>query len=418
MMALLIPLIVFDLAFLPMFHLYGVPFKPSYLLIGFLFLRTILYHPSNIRGLNRDILSLFLLLSVVTLMGSLVMMVFYGGTSLGLSVRNLIIYAIAPMAFVVGTRDTRPWHNYIIVFILAYSGVTLLFSVYYQQLDGVVSFYGLQDQIDSGVYSVRSQGLFANANISALFMTMLFLYFIGGVRHGFIKAGVPTIMAVIAAVLGTIVVLGSRNQFMAATLLTLLLVLPMLASRRRRTTVATIAAAMGLLVIFSSQLGSVAESKLGYDPWAALTRTFGSVADTSHRTNSFLRPIRSLEPALDRWVASPLVGTGFDSTGIEPFGGTSYHNDWFFVLTSSGILGLFIFSAIVFRLTRLDLILLVPFLLPGMTNSFIFAPSHLFLFMLIAGMIWRCKPLSRQSEPETTIVTRDLPPAGQHAYAG
>ena len=412
MVPFLLPLIILDLAFLPMLHLYGIPLKPSYIVIALLFVVTILYHPQSIRGLNREILLGFFLLIGLTIAGVLVVVLFYGASEYSLSLRNIIIYALAPMAFVVGTRDTTRRHNYIIVFILAYAGLSLVFSIYYQQLGWLVAFYGLQDLVGSGVYAIRSQGLFGNANISALFMTMLYLFFIAGVRHGFVKAGIPTLIVVVASVFGTIVILGSRNQFIAVSLLTALLALPMLASRRRRIAAISVAVVVVSLIVFSAQLGRVAGSYVGYDPSAALRHTFGSISDSSDRTNSFLRPVRGLEPALVRWSASPLVGTGFDSADVEHFGSTAYHNDWLVVLVSSGLLGFFILAFIAYRLTRLDLILLIPFLLPGLTNSFLFAPSHLLLYLLLAGMVWQRRRLPYQSELETNIAARGILPVG------
>lgn len=417
-MAILIPLIVLDLVFLPMLHLYGFPFKISYLAIGFIFVDAALYHPNIMRGLNRDVLVLFWVLAVITCVGSAVFLLFYGGISFANSVRNIIVFLMAPMAFIAGSRDPSLKHNYIIFLIFGYAVFTLAFSIYYQQLGWLISFYGLQEQIATGVYSVRSQGLFYNANISALFMTILYIYFIGGVRHGFIRAGVPTIVAVIVAVFGTIVVLGSRNQFIAATLLTLFLVLPMLASSRHRATAIAVTISFGLLVIFSSQLGKIAENYLEYNPTESLKHTFSSIADTSRPTNSFLRPVRYLNPALNRWSASPLVGTGFDAGGGSLFTEPSYHNDWLSVLAASGFLGVLIMVIIAYRLTRLDLILLIPFLLPGMTNSFIFAPSNLLLFMLLAGMIYRRRRANSLAKMETVIVTSDVPVGRQFAHSG
>jgi hypothetical protein len=175
---------------------------------------------------------------------------------------------------------------------------------------------------------------------------------------------------------------------------------------------------MGLLVVFSSQLGNIAGNYLEYNPTKAIQHTFSRIADTSQPKNSFLRPVRYLEPALNRWSASPLVGTGFDSSESELLTGTAYHNDWLAVLSASGFLGVLILAVIAYRLTRLDLILLIPFLLPGMTNSFIFAPSHFLLFMLLAGIMYRRRRAGSLARTETVIVTSDLPVGRQFAHSG
>jgi hypothetical protein len=248
-------------------------------------------------------------------------------------------------------------------------------------------------------------------------MTILFIYFIGGVRHGFIKAGVPTILAVIVAVFATIVVLASRDQFIAASLLTLLLVLPMLASHRHRATAISVTVFMGLLVVASSQLGNIVGNYLEYNPSAVFQNRLSRSLESPASTDGLLRPIRQLDAALARWSASPIVGSGFDIRG-KPFATYSHHNDLLNILTSTGLIGVLILTILVFLLSRLDLILLVPFLFPGLTNSFILAPSNLLLFMLVAGMIYRRRRNHSPVETEAVFAANDLPAGRQHSYAG
>lgn len=64
-----------------------------------------------------------------------------------------------------------------------------------------------------------------------------------------------------------------------------------------------------------------------------------------------------------------------------------YHNDWLTVLASAGAVGLAALALIVWRLFRLEAALVVPFLLPGLTNAFMFAPQHFMLLMVLAGVI-------------------------------
>ena len=414
----LIPLIIFDLAFLPVFHVYGLPFKISYVALGFLFLGHMISGTIATRYLSRDLLVLFALLIMLTSLGTLVFLLGYGGAALGTTIRILIIYVLAPVAFVVGAGDRRRWHGYVVFYILAYAAITLLFSVYYRELEWIARFYGLEERITEGAYAFRSQGLYFNANISALFMTMLFLYFVVGLKYRFVRPTALFTVPVIAAAFATVVVLQSRNQFLAIAVITFLLLRIMWAGSRSRKIATSALISVAALIYFSADLGIVAGDYLTYDPVVRLTRAFSTITDLGNPTESALRPLRSVVPAMARWSASPLVGTGFDISNQEPFGVISFHNDWLSVLTSAGMLGLFVFAVIVYRLARLDLIFLIPFLLPGMTNSFIFAPSHFLLFMLLAGMVWRRTLLASRPALETTVAASDLPPLRQRTHTG
>ena len=173
----MLPVIIFDLAFLPMFHIYGLPVKPSYLLIPLFFVShtNLGFGVLAPRGLGKDLTLLFFLLAAATLLGVAVFEVIYEGSSTGESMRNIIILMMAPLAFMAGARDIRRKHNYLAFYLFGYAAFTLVFSIYYVDLGFIAKFYGLEERIASGVYADRSQGLFLNANVSALFMTLLFL---------------------------------------------------------------------------------------------------------------------------------------------------------------------------------------------------------------------------------------------------
>ena len=416
--SVIFPLLIFDLAFLPMFHLAGLPFKPSYLAIIFLVLFNKRVGTIFARGRRRDFIILFAILGLATLMGSLIYILVYGNSGYEQSLRNILIYLLAPMAFLVGSSDIRTRHGYIVGLLFAYAFLTLTISIFYRQLIWLVDFYNLASDTASGLFAVRSQGLFENANISALFMTIIFMYFIAGIKHGFVHFRPTVIVLAVAAVFMTIIVLQSRNQLMAVYILTLLLLGHLARKRCSRRTVLGLLAGATLVIVISSQLTGLARQYLGYDPVSRLQSGLSRITDVGNSSQSFLRPVQRLDEATSRWLASPLLGTGFDESGNEPFEGTNYHNDWLYVLTASGLVGLAAFAFLVFLLAKIDIIFLVPFLLPGMTNSFIFAPSHLLLFMILAGFVWRRKVMARRQTSEVTVGASDLPALRQLPHTG
>ena len=72
------------------------------------------------------------------------------------------------------------------------------------------------------------------------------------------------------------------------------------------------------------------------------------------------------------------------------------------------MIGLAVLAIIVAFLTRIEIAFVLPFVLPGLTNAFIFAPSHLIMFMIIAGIVWRRKQIAAPSS-EASIARRHLP---------
>ncbi len=101
--------------------------------------------------------------------------------------------------------------------------------------------------------------------------------------------------------------------------------------------------------------------------------------------HSVARPLANWGAAKERWVRSPIVGTGFEeSTDVRT---PQYHNDWLTVLVTSGLIGLAAFAILFVMLFRLDPVLAVPFVLPGMVNAFVYAPQHFMILMLVAGLV-------------------------------
>ena len=93
------------------------------------------------------------------------------------------------------------------------------------------------------------------------------------------------------------------------------------------------------------------------------------------------------EGALDRFLSSPLVGTGFGHASTYPFAQSTifYHNDWARLLVTSGILGLFAMIYLLYRFARpVGWPVLIPWILPGMINSFMLVfPSFLVYWFLL-----------------------------------
>jgi len=114
-----------------------------------------------------------------------------------------------------------------------------------------------------------------------------------------------------------------------------------------------------------------------------------STEDDSTAGNSLaiLRPLLTLETAYARFSFSPLFGSGFNEARVFPFVQSVqfFHNDWFFVLVTSGLVGFGIWLWIIRTFCMpIDWLVLLPFLLAGLTNTFILSiPSVMFYFFMI-----------------------------------
>jgi hypothetical protein len=96
---------------------------------------------------------------------------------------------------------------------------------------------------------------------------------------------------------------------------------------------------------------------------------------------------------------SPLIGSGFDRAERGVFSKESkigYHSDWSYLLVAGGIFAFAFFLMILFKVWRTHPLLVLPFFLPGLTNSFMLAPQFFCLF----GVFWGYLERRRKNEKQ------------------
>ena len=110
------------------------------------------------------------------------------------------------------------------------------------------------------------------------------------------------------------------------------------------------------------------------------------------RNQGVSRPLLMLGNAANRFVYSPFFGSGYTSGHNFPFDHPTenYHNDWFRLIITSGIIGLILMLMIIRRYCLpLGYIVILPFILPGLVNTFLLnIPAVMFYFFMI-GFLYR-----------------------------
>jgi len=117
-----------------------------------------------------------------------------------------------------------------------------------------------------------------------------------------------------------------------------------------------------------------------------------AIASELNKNNSFDGSrIFKIKAALDDFIFSPLFGNGSDRFTGSKLSETAYHNDWSEILVSTGILGILAFIIVVYRVSKLNYILILPFFIPGMTNAFMFTMQIVAFYFLFVGLIYKSK---------------------------
>ena len=101
--------------------------------------------------------------------------------------------------------------------------------------------------------------------------------------------------------------------------------------------------------------------------------------------------IFKVNAAFENFSISPLFGVGSDRSTGDILNRVAYHNDWSEVLVGTGLIGFLFYLLMVYRIFKLEYIFTLPFLIPGLTNAFIFTFQIAAFYFLFVGLILNLK---------------------------
>jgi hypothetical protein len=402
--------VMLDQMLLPMFHAGPVPFKISYVILGFwsVWWLTSRLSVDAPRFADRDFLRFaagMILILAAGLLGQAWLSITMPVESYSETLRISVFYLLTVMAFGLGLHSVRLDLRWLVkVFYLAV-GLNLLFSLIPEQLPNWLAGFYYSDravaqvaqhggELDDVMALDRPRGLFGNPNVSAHLVNLLALFIHLAVRNHLlaIRSIVSaTCIIVLPVVLASL--LATRGEFAVALVLAVLnyRVLGRRISMPVRLPFWVRAIAIASLILVS---GVSVYMFMKDDPRVRrnLDRTllvFGAGEDRIEEMSGATRYLIFMQiDAPERFLRSPLFGTGFEAAPDEAFshGTLYYHNDWARLLVTSGIVG---FIAMLYLLWRfawpLGWPVLIPWVLPGLINSFMLViPAFLSYWFMLA----------------------------------
>lgn len=392
-------ILVVDLLLLPMFHLGGLPIKLTFVVLALWAVSTmsatlIVGHVDPGRN-GRFILIAFPILGIAVagIFGQLYLSMQGDLVDPEEGLRSVLIYVLMILAF--GFGQSVPGFSPKWLLRVLYAAVTanFLFVFAGSDLPWLTNFYYDETVADEILGFARPRGLFGNPNATMLLVNMPLLFAVAATRLGYLK-GVAKwhYVLIVVLALSLAFVLGSRSEFVSTTILGMALMFS--PSFRRVTKIRG-----SVIVILGSLIALSALIQLRDSSYSFVDQTLSRFEDTNlfdveHATTAnILRPLITWDMFRDRFVVSPLFGTGFSMIEQPPFEKSPvyFHNDWFRILATSGILGgLFALFLAIQIAKRLGWVLLLPYFLPGLTNTFILnIPAVMFYFFMVGVLMER-----------------------------
>jgi O-antigen ligase len=125
------------------------------------------------------------------------------------------------------------------------------------------------------------------------------------------------------------------------------------------------------------------------------TKTSDEFLTTDVDDHGLKRPLILWNTAKVRIAESPIFGSGYNAvSGSNTFpydySPRYYHNDWLRLVVTSGLIGVFLFLFLIRNhILIYDILLISPFVLPALTNTFLLSiPSVMFYFFML-GILYK-----------------------------
>jgi hypothetical protein len=389
--SILFYIVIIDFSLFPMFHAFGLPYKPGLLIVGIAALFKWYRKPCRL------LFFYFFGLILACWIGATYQQFFFPTQSINFTIYCTSSYLLGFIGFCFGYYYAPKNIDKVLSIALVLILMNLVIGAFWDKLPFLVEFYSLQFRLEDDYLSRRNTGIFTNPNISAL-ITNLFLLFIllANNFNMFTKNRIIYIFVLWVMALVALLTLFSKNQLVFFTILSFFHLRQIMSFSLKKQII-------GFLVLIVVSLGVYSLSFKhfsDFQPFRNGLHVFAHLPSEIH--NNYFKPELDISKMGDRRVKyilaakafyySPIWGSGFDraETGIfSKETKISYHSDWSFIFVAGGIIaGLFLFL-IIYEAWKIHPLLVLPFFLPGLTNSFMLTAQLFCLYGIFWGVLKR-----------------------------
>jgi hypothetical protein len=389
--SILFYIVIVDFSLFPMFHVFGIPYKPALLIVGIVALFKWYRRPCRL------LFFYFFGLILACWIGATYQHLFFSTQSINFTIYSTASYLLGFIGFCFGYYYAPKNVDKVLPIALVFILINLVIGVFWDRLPFLTEFYNLQVRIEDDYLSRKNAGSLSNPNISSLVINLFLLFITMAIDFKlFAKNRVVYISIIWALAFVALLTIMSKNQLIAFAILSLFLLKQIKISKFKN----YILKYLLIIVIVLSTYSFASEyltrsnvlksgvhmfTRLPYEIYEHYIEPDFDVQNLGDRRVKYLYALRAFSH-------SPIFGSGFDRADYGIFSEESkigYHSDWSYLLVAGGILAVIFFLLILYTIWRIHPLLLLPFFLPGLTNSFMLT-AHLFcLYGIFCGVLKR-----------------------------
>lgn len=385
-----------EVIMLPKLQILG-RFKFMYFFIAFWFLNyclspryIILKAYINHRSLARRIINLILILAVLGILGELTMLMFTDKTPSLNFIETEFIYFVMACSVGIGYCEYRFNKKLLLWLLYIYIGINIFVSLIGSNIPSFfLNFWSSYREV-----GYRNHGIIGNANASLAIMNVIFLCIVVlAYKNKIIISGIHLGLVTILPLLCNMFI-NSRGEFLQTIILEIIFFYILLRQSNNLTKsilkILIIVASLIIMYIFVFDYLYYNYPRIQTSLERLKTIKDIFYIDSNKTSETILRPFYAFDDFINRFIKSPIWGTGFSGGNNFPFirDGISYHNDWFGMLINGGIIGFGIWICFVTIAVKLGgIVMVLPFVTTAISNTFILSNACMMTYFLLLGML-------------------------------
>ena len=377
----LLAFMFFEIFLLPMWSIGPVPFKFSFLIIIFSLIRKI---PKS------NLVVPFLLIISLLWIGKFYSYLFLDEIQFTETFKSTVNFSliIAALLYSKNIKKTGNF-NWLVLLALSFVIINISILIIGPSVPSLISFYSLDARLEEGLFLYRNPGIGTNPNVSALMGNLILLFWVVSNKFNLVTLKSKFWNIIVFISIGiSMLSFVSKSGFLAYFLICLYYFIHKISLRNLFYSFGLLLISLFITINFSNKLDKEDVVVLSYGIEQILNFDEAIEIEANKDSGTSANRIVKIEYAINNFLYSPLFGVGSDRSNRGVLNDVQYHNDFSTILVSVGFLGLLLYLIVIYKVYKLSYILLVPFIFPGMTNSFIFTMQFAAFYFLFVGIIY------------------------------
>ncbi len=372
----------FEVLLLPLWNIGPIPFKFSFLII--------LY--SLFKGIPKNtLINLFIVLVLLLWVGKFYSYVFLDETDFNQTLRITLNYILIISAISYSMKIKNVDNlNWVVLLAILFFGINITILILGPSTPSLISFYKLDLRLEQGLFFVRNPGIMGNPNASALIGNLILLFWVVANKFNLItlKSGLWNWVVILLIGLANLSFV-SKSGFLAYFLLIAWYFFQNFKFKKLLKIFFSLFITGFLSVYLVSKFNPEKIKVLSYGVETIINfQDEISYEISRDRGQGGSNRLDKILLAFDNFFISPIFGVGSDRSSGSVLNRTLYHNDWSEILVSTGFLGIIIYFFVSYKLIRIYPLFILPLLIPGLTNSFLFQMQITAFYFFFVELIY------------------------------